>query len=67
LDALSPREFDIFRMIVEAKPAAAIASTLNLSIKTIFNYHYSIKSKRGVTSDVELVHLALRVGILEVT
>lgn len=65
LESLSAREFDIFRMIADAKSIPEIASTLNLSTKTVSNYHYMIKSKLGVASDVELVHLALRLGIVE--
>jgi DNA-binding NarL/FixJ family response regulator len=67
LDSLTPREFDIFRMIAEAKPIGEIAETLNLSVKTVANYHYLIKSKLGVSSDVELVHLALRLKVVEPT
>lgn len=62
---LSAREFDIFRMIADAKPIAEIAETLNLSTKTVSNYHYLIKSKLGVSSDVELVHLAMRLNIVD--
>jgi two-component system, NarL family, invasion response regulator UvrY len=64
LQSLSAREFDIFRMIADAKPVAEIARTLNLSAKTVSNYHYLIKSKLGVSSDVELVHLALRARVV---
>lgn len=62
---LTAREFDIFRMIADAKPIAEIAETLNLSAKTVSNYHYLIKSKLGVASDVELVHLAMRLNIID--
>jgi DNA-binding NarL/FixJ family response regulator len=62
---LTAREFDIFRMIADAKPIAEIAETLNLSAKTVSNYHYLIKSKLGVSSDVELVHLAMRLNIID--
>jgi two-component system, NarL family, invasion response regulator UvrY len=62
---LTAREFDIFRMIADAKPIAEIAETLNLSAKTVSNYHYLIKSKLGVSSDVELVHLAMRLKIID--
>lgn len=65
LESLSAREFDIFRMIADAKSIPEIASTLNLSTKTVSNYHYVIKSKLGVASDVELVHLALRLGVVD--
>lgn len=64
-ESLTAREFDIFRMIADAKPIAEIAETLNLSAKTVSNYHYLIKSKLGVTSDVELVHLAMRLNIID--
>jgi two-component system invasion response regulator UvrY len=64
LDALSPREFEILRMIVEAKSTAEIAAALNLSTKTVANYHYLIKGKLGVASDIELLHYALRVKLV---
>jgi two-component system invasion response regulator UvrY len=64
LDRLTTREFDIFRMLAEANSVGEIAKTLNLSTKTVSNYHYLIKSKLDVTSDVELVHLALRLKVV---
>lgn len=64
IDRLTPREFDIFRMLADARSGNEIASTLNLSAKTVANYHYIIKSKLGVTSDVELVHIALKYRIV---
>jgi DNA-binding NarL/FixJ family response regulator len=64
LETLTTREFDIFRMIADAKSTADIASTLNLSTKTVSNYHSLIKAKLGVTSDVELAHLAIRLSIV---
>ena len=65
LDLLTAREFDIFRMIAEASSTAEIAETLNLSAKTVSNYHSLIKSKLGVGSDVELAQLALRLRVLD--
>ena len=65
LDSLSAREFDIFRMIADARSISEIAETLNLSPKTVSNYHYLIKSKLGISNDVELVHLAVRMRIVE--
>jgi DNA-binding NarL/FixJ family response regulator len=65
LDGLTAREFDIFRMLAEARSVGEIAATLNLSAKTVANYHYAIKSKLGVATDVELVHLALRLKIVQ--
>ena len=44
---------------------AEIAATLNISPRTVANHHSLIKSKLGVSSDIELVRLALRQRILE--
>jgi len=65
LHGLSPREFEIFRMIIDAKSTDEIASALNISRKTVANYHYAIKSKLGVESDIELLYFGLRQGMVE--
>lgn len=65
LEALSPREFEIFRMLLDARSTDEIAAALNISRKTAANYHYSIKSKLGAASDIELIHLGLRQGLVE--
>ncbi len=65
LDTLTAREFDIFRMLADAKTIAEIAATLNLSPKTVSNYHYLIKSKLSVASDIELARLAVRMKVVE--
>ena len=36
----------------------------NLSPKTVANHHYAIKSKLGVQSDIELVYLCMRQGLV---
>lgn len=63
-DALSPREFEILRMILDAKSTEEISGAFNLSPKTVANYHYTIKSKLGVQSDIELVYLCMRHGLV---
>jgi two-component system invasion response regulator UvrY len=65
LEGLSPREFEILRMILDAKSTNDIASALNVSRKTAANYHYSIKSKLGVASDIELLYLGLQQGLVD--
>lgn len=64
MDELSPRAFEILRMILEAKSTDEIAAAFNLSPKTVANYHYEIKSKLGVRSDIELVYLCMRQGLV---
>jgi DNA-binding NarL/FixJ family response regulator len=65
LEALSPREFEIFRMILNARSTDEIASVLNISRKTVANYHYGIKAKLGVASDIELLHFGLQLGLVD--
>jgi DNA-binding NarL/FixJ family response regulator len=64
VDALSPREFEILRMLLAEKSVDDIAKTLNISVKTAANTRYLIRAKLGVASDIELVHLALRQRII---
>jgi two-component system, NarL family, invasion response regulator UvrY len=64
VDELSPREFEVLRMILEARSTDEIASAFNLSPKTVANYHYEIKSKLGVRSDIELVYFCMRQGLV---
>lgn len=64
LDQLTVREFEILRMLVEAKSTQDIAETLNISPKTVANTHYIIKRKLDVNSDIELTHLAIKLKIL---
>lgn len=65
LHELSPREFEIFRLILAAKSTDDIAAAFNLSPKTVANYHYAIKSKLGVDSDIELLYFGLRQGLVD--
>jgi DNA-binding NarL/FixJ family response regulator len=63
-DALSPREFEILRLLLAEKSLEEIAETLHISSKTAANTRYLIRAKLGVASDIELVRLALRQRII---
>lgn len=64
LDALTPREFEIFRLLARGESLSECASVLNLSQKTISNHQTMIKEKLGVSTTAALVHLALRHGVI---
>lgn len=64
LAALTPREFEIFRLIAEGHSMAECAEILKLSQKTVSNYQTLIKEKLGVSTSAALVHLALRNGVI---
>ncbi len=63
LSLLSTREFEIFRLLASGQAVPEIAQLLNLSAKTVANYHTLIKQKLHLSSDVELVLLAQRQGV----
>jgi two-component system invasion response regulator UvrY len=60
LKVLTPREFEIFRLVVAGRAATDIAAMLNLSAKTVANNRTLINQKLRTSGDVELVLLALR-------
>lgn len=64
LKLLSPREFEIFQQIVAGRTVSGIAATLNLSGKTVANYHTLIRQKLRVETDVELVKIARRYNLV---
>jgi two-component system invasion response regulator UvrY len=64
LAALSPREFDIFRLLAEGRTVAEIAELLSLSVKTVANYHTQIRAKLDVASGAELARIAIRCGVV---
>ncbi len=65
IEALTPREFEILRMMLAERTTEQIAETLHVSPKTVANTRYLVRSKLGVASDIELVRLALRQNILD--
>ena len=65
MQALSAREFEIFRLLVDGVELSTIAGTLNISLKTVANYQTGIKQKLGINSPVEMVRLAIRCGLIE--
>jgi len=65
LDSLSKRELQILMMIAQAHKNNEIANTLNISPKTVSTYRKRLHEKLGVSSDIEMLHLAMKHGILD--
>jgi DNA-binding NarL/FixJ family response regulator len=64
LQHLTPREFEVLRMLVRGDSSQAIATSMQLSPKTILNYLSLIRQKLGVDNDFKLLHLAARHGLV---
>lgn len=65
LQQLTPREFEVFRLLVQGESTQGIANSMHLSPKTILNYLTLIRQKLDVDSDFKLLHLAARHGMVE--
>ena len=59
-EALSSREFEVFRMIAAAQNPKEIAHQLNISTKTVSTYRTRILEKMGMTTNAELMQYAIR-------
>jgi two-component system, NarL family, invasion response regulator UvrY len=64
LDMLSPREFEVFRLLAEGKSVSEIARILSLSQKTIANYQSAIRQKLEADTSAQMVWIALKRGLL---
>jgi two-component system invasion response regulator UvrY len=64
LEELTVREFEILRLLAEARSTEDIARLLHISPKTVLNCHYLIKRKLGVANDIELTRLAIRMNVI---
>ena len=64
IDALSPREFEVFCHLAEGKTVHDIADTLNISPKTAGNHYTQVKKKLGAANTAELTLMAIRAGLL---
>lgn len=65
LQALSPREFDVFCLLAQGMTTHDAAGKLCLSYKTVCNHATSIKDKLGIKTLAEFSLLAVRQGVVD--
>jgi len=66
MDRLSPREREVFQLILEGKTNRQIGEHLQISIKTVDKHRTSLMKKLGVHDVTGLMHIALQNGMLYV-
>jgi DNA-binding NarL/FixJ family response regulator len=64
-EALSDREYQIFLMIARGKSISDIASTLNLSVKTVSTHKANILQKMSLATTADLIRYALTNRLVE--
>lgn len=65
VNVLSPRELQIFVLLAEGQSVTRVADQMFLSPKTVHAHRSNIKRKLNLNSNSEIVHLALRHGLVE--
>ena len=63
LDSLTPREFEVMRMVVAGMLNKQIAGSLDIAEKTVKVHRGRVMQKLGVTSVAQLVRLGQRAGM----
>ena len=66
LASLSPREFEVFSCLARGLSVNEIAASLNLSPKTVHVHRANLLTKLGVKTTTDLVHIAVRMGVVDV-
>ena len=62
--ALTPREREVFHLVVDGKTTKEVAKALHISPKTAENHRTRLMDKLGVHNTAELVRYAARRGLL---
>ncbi|MCA3133691.1 MAG: response regulator transcription factor [Rhodocyclaceae bacterium] len=65
LQALSPREFEVFRLLVAGHSIGEIGRILSLSYKTVANHQSNIRAKLDVSNTAQVVRMAMMHGMLD--
>jgi two-component system, NarL family, invasion response regulator UvrY len=63
LDALSPREFEVLRLLAQGETVRNIGEKLGLSEKTIANHQSAIREKLGARNSAQLARFAAQIGL----
>jgi len=63
VEALSPRELQVLRLVAEGKTSKEIAVLLDLGLQTVRSYRKTMMKKLGVSNVAGLTQVALAAGI----
>lgn len=65
LNRLTPREFEVLRLVVTGEATQHIAIQMHLSPKTVLNHLSMVRQKLETNSDFKLLRLAVRHGLVD--
>lgn len=64
-EGLSPREFEVLRLLVNGASVTSIAGQINLSVKTVSSHKTNLLQKMGLQSQSDLIHYAIKHGLVD--
>lgn len=63
IEALTPREFEVLRLLAQGETVRSISEKLALSEKTVANHQSAIREKLGARNSAQLARLASQLGL----
>jgi DNA-binding NarL/FixJ family response regulator len=64
--SLTPRQREILQLLAEGKTAKEISTILGISTRTVEFHKYEMMQSAGIHNSAELVHFAIKHGIVEI-
>ena len=61
----TPRQREVLQLLAEGRSAKEIASSLSISARTVAFHKYQLMETLGLHPNAELVHLAIKQGLVE--
>lgn len=63
--ALTPRQFEVLKLILNGRSLKEIGFSLHLSVKTLEKHRQQVMAKLGANSSAELAMIAVRLGLVD--
>lgn len=63
--ALTPRQREVIQLLAEGRSAKEIASSLDISARTVEFHKYQLMETLGLRTTAELIHFAIKHGLVE--
>jgi DNA-binding NarL/FixJ family response regulator len=64
---LSRRQREVLQLVAEGKTMKEVATVLGISTRTAESYKYEMMRTLGIRTSAELIHYAIRIGLISVT
>jgi DNA-binding NarL/FixJ family response regulator len=63
--SLTPRQREVLQLLAEGRSAKEVASSLEISVRTVEYHKYQMMESLGLHSNADLIHFALKHGLVE--